>query len=111
MKNFAQKELKVLPRQVQIFTPTPSTWSTLMYWTGENPFTGQPCFTEQDAQARERQKAVLTGPVHTKGQDKRRGPTRRKKLLQAITEKPFRFDKKSEKLNPVQVVRKGRKKR
>ncbi|CAK8713422.1 YgiQ family radical SAM protein [Candidatus Electrothrix laxa] len=70
MKNFAQKELKVLPRQVQIFTPTPSTWSTLMYWTGENPFTGQPCFTEEDAQARERQKAVLTEPSQggSKGQ-------------------------------------------
>jgi hypothetical protein len=33
-----------------------------MYWTGENPFTGQPCFVEKDNQARERQKAVLTGP-------------------------------------------------
>ncbi|MCI5131813.1 MAG: DUF3362 domain-containing protein [Candidatus Electrothrix sp. EH2] len=51
----------MLPRQVQIFTPTPSTWSTLMYWTGENPFTDQPCFVEENNQARERQKAVLTG--------------------------------------------------
>ncbi len=63
LKRFAQKELKVLPRQVQIFTPTPSTWSTLMYWTGENPLTGQPCFVEKDQQARERQKTVLTGAV------------------------------------------------
>ncbi|MCW5211839.1 YgiQ family radical SAM protein [Desulfobulbus sp. TB] len=73
LKNFAHRELKVLPRQVQIFTPTPSTWSTLMYWTGENPFTGQPCFVEKDNQARERQKAVLTGPV----QWKKKGRTRR----------------------------------
>jgi uncharacterized radical SAM protein YgiQ len=73
LKNFAQRELKVLPRQVQIFTPTPSTWSTLMYWTGENPFTGQPCFVEKDNQARERQKAVLTGAV----QRKRKGRGRR----------------------------------
>lgn len=63
LKRFAQKELKVLPRQVQIFTHTPSTWSTLMYWTGENPLTGQPCFVEKDQQARERQKTVLTGAV------------------------------------------------
>jgi uncharacterized radical SAM protein YgiQ len=73
MKNFAQKELKVLPRQVQIFTPTPSTWSTLMYWTGENPFTGQPCFVEKDGQARERQKMVLTGPPVHQGNSKGQG--------------------------------------
>ena len=59
LKQFAQKELKVLPRQVQIFTPAPSTWSTVMYWTGENPFTGQPCFVERNAQQRERQKKVF----------------------------------------------------
>ncbi|XOF33421.1 MAG: YgiQ family radical SAM protein [Candidatus Electrothrix sp. YB6] len=73
LKQFAQRELKVLPRQVQIFTPTPSTWSTLMYWTGENPFTGQPCLVEKDNRARERQKAVLTGPV----QRSRKGRARR----------------------------------
>ena len=67
----------MLPRQVQIFTPTPSTWSTLMYWTGENPFTGQPCFAEKDNQAREHQKAVLTDPARRplkshKGQEQKR---------------------------------------
>ena len=67
LKHFAQKELKVLPRQVQIFTPTPSTWSTLMYWTCEDPFTGQPCFVEKDNRARERQKAVLTGSERRSG--------------------------------------------
>jgi uncharacterized radical SAM protein YgiQ len=61
LKKFARRELKILPRQVQIFTPTPSTWSTLMYWTHTNPFTGSPCFVEKNVQARERQKAVLTG--------------------------------------------------
>ena len=65
LRKFALKELKLLPRQVQIFTPTPSTWSTLMYWTGRNPFTGKPCFVEKDGQAREKQKAELT--VHTAG--------------------------------------------
>jgi uncharacterized radical SAM protein YgiQ len=56
LKDFARRELKVLPKQVQIFTPTPSTWSTLMYWTGENPFTGQPCFVEKETGRKERQK-------------------------------------------------------
>jgi uncharacterized radical SAM protein YgiQ len=61
LRDFARKELKVLPKQVQIFTPTPSTWSTVMWQTGENPFTGGPCFAEKDARRRERQKEVLTG--------------------------------------------------
>ncbi|MCI5149141.1 MAG: YgiQ family radical SAM protein, partial [Candidatus Electrothrix sp. MAN1_4] len=80
MKNFAQKELKVLPRQVQIFTPTPSTWSTLMYWTGENPFTGQPCFVEKDNQARERQKIVLTGLSQRPHQGQKAGPRKKRRF-------------------------------
>ncbi len=61
MKKFARSRLRILPRQVQIFTPTPSTWSTLMYLTGRNPFTGEACFVEKTFQGRERQKQVLTG--------------------------------------------------
>jgi len=60
LKTFALQELKILPRQVQIFTPTPSTFSTLMYWTGKNPLSGQTCFVERSFQGREKQKAVLT---------------------------------------------------
>ena len=44
---FCQENLKLLPRQVQMFTPTPSTYSTLMYWTEQDPFTGKPCFVEK----------------------------------------------------------------
>lgn len=59
LKDFCAKNLKLLPRQVQIFTPTPSTYSTLMYWTGQNPFTGGPCFVEKTVAGREKQKMVL----------------------------------------------------
>ncbi|CAK8714253.1 Radical SAM core domain-containing protein [Candidatus Electronema halotolerans] len=59
LRRFCLRELKLLPKQVQIFTPTPSTWSTVMYWTGENPFTGQPCFVEQNTKQRERQKGAM----------------------------------------------------
>ena len=31
LKKYASQELRVNPEQVQIFTPTPSTYSTLMY--------------------------------------------------------------------------------
>jgi uncharacterized radical SAM protein YgiQ len=61
LRRFCQRELKMLPKQVQIFTPTPSTWSTVMWWTGENPFTGERCFVERDSRKRERQKEALTG--------------------------------------------------
>jgi uncharacterized radical SAM protein YgiQ len=60
LRNFCRHELKHLPQQVQIFTPTPSTWSTLMYWTGINPFTGQNCFVERQGKGCERQKEAMT---------------------------------------------------
>ena len=61
LRDFCQRELHLLPRQVQLFTPTPCTWSTLMYWTETDPFTGAPCFVEKSEAGRERQKAVITG--------------------------------------------------
>lgn len=67
LRSFAQKELHLLPRQVQLFTPTPSTWSTLMYWTETNPFTNTVCPVEKSAAGRERQKALLTGTIPGNG--------------------------------------------
>jgi uncharacterized radical SAM protein YgiQ len=61
LKAFAAQTLDVTPEQVQIFTPTPSTYSTLMYWTERDPFTGKACFVEKGEKGRERQKAILTG--------------------------------------------------
>jgi uncharacterized radical SAM protein YgiQ len=73
LKKFARKELHLLPRQVQIFTPAPSTWSTLMYWTQQNPCTGAPCFVERNIQAREKQKQVLTAALGRKKRSLRSG--------------------------------------
>lgn len=47
LKNFASQKLKIRPEQVQIFTPTPSTYSSLMYYTEMDPFTRQPIFVEK----------------------------------------------------------------
>ena len=63
LKRFASQELKVTPEQVQVFTPLPSTYSSLMYYTGADPFTGRPLFVEKDAGNRERQKYAVIG-VH-----------------------------------------------
>jgi uncharacterized radical SAM protein YgiQ len=66
LRRFCTGRLKVLPRQVQIFTPTPSTYATLMYWTGRDPFSGKPCFVEKTAAGRQRQKQALARGKGTK---------------------------------------------
>ena len=91
LKRFAKKQLKLIPRQVQIFTPTPSTLSTLMYWTGHHPISGQPCFVERNMQARQAQKEVLTGPANRRagrGQGHAKSKTSEKTIQhQRITRK------------------------
>ena len=66
LKKFTSTHLKTNPEQVQIFTPTPSTWSTLMYATGKDPFSGKPVFVEKDPKKKEQQKKVLIKKVLTK---------------------------------------------
>jgi len=60
LKRFASRELKVSPEQVQIFTPTPSTYSSLMYYTELDPFTREPIFVEKDTSRKQRQKDIVT---------------------------------------------------
>ena len=60
LRNFALSELGILPEQVQIFTPTPSTYSTLMYWTGRDPFTNRPVYVERGLKGKMRQKNYLS---------------------------------------------------
>ena len=59
LKTFASRHLKINPRQVQIFTPTPSTYSSLMYYTEMDPFTGKRLFVEKDPSKKARQKSIL----------------------------------------------------
>ncbi len=61
MKKFINIELKINPEQVQIFTPTPSTYSTLMYYTGINPFSKEVLFVEKRDGAKSRQKKIING--------------------------------------------------
>jgi uncharacterized radical SAM protein YgiQ len=65
LRDFSARELRHYPEQVQIFTPTPSTFSTLMYYTGRDPFTGKTLFVERDMRRKEQQKNLI----------KRRGPS------------------------------------
>ncbi len=61
LRDFARRELHLLPEQVQVFTPTPSTLSTAMYCTGLDPATGAPLYVARGAREREQQKRLLTG--------------------------------------------------
>ncbi len=60
LRQFIKKELKLKPEQVQIFTPTPSTYSTLMYYTKKDPFSGKEIFVEKNIKAKENQKRKIT---------------------------------------------------
>ena len=60
LKDFIKRELKLNPKQVQIFIPAPSTYSALMYYTEQNPFTGERIFVEKNIKNKDKQKKILT---------------------------------------------------
>lgn len=58
---FATQELRLQPEQVQIFTPTPSTYSALMYYTEMDPFTGEKLYVEKTLAGKLKQKSIVVG--------------------------------------------------
>ncbi len=66
LRRFASLKLKIHPEQVQIFTPTPSTYSSLAYYTEIDPFTGEKIFVEKEMGRKERQKRILTPDANAK---------------------------------------------
>lgn len=62
LKKFARSKLFLTPEQVQVFTPTPSTWSTAMYYTGLNPASGNSIPVARTFRERLAQKEILTSP-------------------------------------------------
>jgi radical SAM superfamily enzyme YgiQ (UPF0313 family) len=64
LRKFATKTLHLPPEQVQIFTPTPATYSTLMCYTKRDPFTGQKIFVEKNLKGKEAQKRIITCQRH-----------------------------------------------
>lgn len=59
LKAFSSQMLKINPRQIQIFTPTPSTYSSLMYWTELDPTTGRKIFVEKAVAKKQHQKDIV----------------------------------------------------
>jgi uncharacterized radical SAM protein YgiQ len=61
LRRFALRELNLNPEQVQIFTPTPLTAATCMYYTGIDPVSGRGVTVERGLAGKRRQKELLTG--------------------------------------------------
>ncbi|MGE4317547.1 MAG: YgiQ family radical SAM protein [Deferribacterales bacterium] len=79
LKNFTSKELKINPEQVQIFTPLPSTYSALMYYTETDPFTGEHIYVEKETSKKIRQKAMVTSKEFHKPAPKKKTGSQRPK--------------------------------
>ena len=61
MKELAGKvrDLGIKPEQVQDFTPTPMTLSTLMYYTGFDPYTGREVYVARNVEEKRKQKSYF----------------------------------------------------
>jgi len=58
LRTFVERNLRMHPEQIQIFTPTPSTFATLMYHT-EKDLEGRHIAVTHDLKGKERQKNIL----------------------------------------------------
>lgn len=65
LRTFALRKLHLLPEQVQIFTPSPATFSTLMYYTERDPFSGAGIYVEKSAGKKQQQKQTVCPPQKT----------------------------------------------
>ena len=68
------KKIGLAPEQVQDFYPTPGTASTVMYYTGIDPFTGKSVYTVTDYHEKQLQRALLQW----------RKPENRRKIYEAM---------------------------
>lgn len=55
LKKFTTNELKMNPEQTQVFTPTPGTYSAVMYY----PKTRKKIFVEKDTKRKEKKKRIV----------------------------------------------------
>ena len=62
MRSLADKVLGKLHfdlEQVQGLTPTPMTFSSVMFYTGENPYTGEKVYVARSQEEKRRQKSYF----------------------------------------------------
>lgn len=63
LKEFVTNKLHLTPEQVQVFTPTPSTYASVMYYTEKDPFTGETIFVEKNTSQKVAQKEMIAKPT------------------------------------------------
>ncbi len=64
LKRFTTQELGMNPEQAQVFTPTPGTYSAVMYYTELDPVTRKKIFVEKDTRRKEKQKEIVVQKEH-----------------------------------------------
>lgn len=76
MQNLAKKMqgLNFKLDQVQDFTPTPMTLSSVIYYTGKNPYTNETVFTEHNPERKKAQKQLFFEPAVQSFKQKKREP-------------------------------------
>ena len=62
LSSFCRERLKTNPEQVQIFTPTPSSISTLMYYSRKDWSNKNNIKAEHSMQMKQRQKDIILNP-------------------------------------------------
>ena len=77
LKEYATSYLHISPEQVQVFTPTPSTYASVMYFTEIDPFTKQKIFVEKNLHNKAHQKELATAkpPQFDRKKDNRHIPS------------------------------------
>ncbi len=77
LKEYATSNLHISPEQVQVFTPTPSTYASIMYYTEIDPFTGQKIFVEKNLHNKAHQKELVTvkPPQYDRKKDNKQVPS------------------------------------
>lgn len=68
LKEFVTNKLHLTPEQVQVFTPTPSTYASVMYYTEKDPFTGETIFVEKNIARKVAQKELIAKPITNSAQ-------------------------------------------
>jgi uncharacterized radical SAM protein YgiQ len=107
------KKTGFVPDQVQDFYPTPGTLSTCMYYTEQDPFTGEKVYVPKDLDEKKMQRALMhfNKPENRETVRKALQKAHREDLIPVLLgsfEKKDRsgsFEKKNRKIRPVEKIK------
>ncbi len=97
--DFCISDLKTIPEQVQIFTPTPSTASTMMYYTRRNWENTDNIKSEHSMQMKQRQKDIILGQKNEKKAESEKKKDENRSYRDKKSEDKRQYEKKDGKSN------------